>query len=38
MNYSAFDIATPEEREEVMKMRIKVEQINEVKYPEKKSQ
>lgn len=38
MNYAAFDIATPEEREEVMKMRIKVEQINEVKYPEKKSQ
>jgi preprotein translocase subunit SecF len=38
MNYAKFDVASSEEREEVLKMRIKVEQINEVKYPEKKSQ
>jgi len=38
MNYAIFDGASAEEREEVLKMRIKVEQINEVKYPEKKTQ
>jgi len=38
MNYAKFDVASSEEREEILKMRIKVEQINEVKYPEKKSQ
>lgn len=38
MNYAKFDGASEEEREEVLRMRIKVEQINEVKYPEKKSQ
>ena len=34
INYPALDIAPIEDREEVFRMQVKIEQINEVKYPE----
>lgn len=36
LNYAVLDAATKEDREEVFRMQIKIEQINEVKYPEKR--
>jgi len=35
MNFSAFENANTETKEEILMMRVKVDHINEVKYPEK---
>jgi hypothetical protein len=36
INYQVLDSASPEEREEIFNMYVKIEQINEIKYPEKR--